>query len=415
MERPFDLIVIGGGASGLMAAGRAGERGLSVLLFEKNATLGEKLRISGGGRCNITNAEPDIHAFVRSYGSAGKYLYALFAQFGQKDTEVFFTKLGLPLKTEARNRMFPETERAEDVVSALQRYLAKGSVTILTDTPVTEVHADGGRVRSVTAGGRTYGAREFVFATGGVSHPETGSTGDGFAWLRALGHTVQKPTPTIVPLKTRERWSHELAGVAIHDMKITFYAEGRKAFSEKGTVLCTHFGISGPLILNVAHKVSDLMYTGAVTAKIDLYPDLDVGALDALVLGRFAQSKNKVLRNALRDIVPEGTLRGILMLLPTEMVETKVHSLSRENRGSLVRLLKALPITIEGLMGFDRSVVADGGVPVAEVDMRTTRSKKLSNVFILGDLLHIRRPSGGYSLQLAWSTGFVAGSHAGER
>jgi predicted Rossmann fold flavoprotein len=194
-------------------------------------------------------------------------------------------------------------------------------------------------------------------------------------------------------------------------MKITFFVEGKRAFSLTGKVLFTHFGLSGPLILNASSKVSDLLYSGTVTATIDAYPDTDLGALDRRITAVFDTHKNKTFRNILKDIVPDGAARGILELVtPVLDIEKKVHSISRDERKALVRVLKALPVTVTGLMGFDRAVVADGGVPLDEVDMRTMRSKKLNNLFILGDLLHINRPSGGYSLQLCWSTGYVAGS-----
>lgn len=406
----YDVIVIGGGASGLMAAGRAAERGLSVLLLEKNKRLGEKLRISGGGRCNITNAEPNERVLLKKYGKAEQYLYSLFSQFGTTDTFSFFESKKLPLVVQARNRAFPHTEKAEDVARVLEAFCKAGKVTIQTGSPVTKIHIENGAVTGVSVGKETYTARSYVLATGGVSHPETGSTGDGFRWLRDLGHTVHKPTPTIVPLKTEESWSHTLAGVSLSFMKITFFVEGKRAFSITGKVLFTHFGLSGPLILNAATKVADLLYNGTVTATIDAYPDTDLGALDRRITAVFDTHKNKTLKNVLKEIVPDGTSKGILMLIDPALVEKKVHSISRDERKALVRLLKTLPLTVTGLMGFDRAVVADGGVPLDELDMRTMRSKKLSNLFITGDLLHINRPSGGYSLQLCWSTGYAAGN-----
>ncbi len=407
----YDCIVIGGGASGLMAAGRAAERGLSVLVLEKNKRVGEKLRISGGGRCNITNAEPDPRVFVRQYGAAEQYLYSLFAQFGTADTFSFFESKKLPLVVQARNRAFPHTEKAEDVARTLEAFCKSGNVTIKTGSPVSKMHTENGAVLAVSVGKETYVARTYVLATGGVSHPETGSTGDGFKWLRDLGHTVQNPKPTIVPIRTEESWSHVLAGVSLSFMKITFFVEGKRAFSLTGKVLFTHFGLSGPLILNAASKVSDLLYSGTVTATIDAYPDTDLGSLDRRITAVFDTHKNKTFKNILKEIVPDGAARGILELVtPILDVEKKVHSVSRDERKAFVRLLKTLPVTVTGLMGFDRAVVADGGVPLDEIDMRTMRSKKLSNLFITGDLLHINRPSGGYSLQLCWSTGYVAGS-----
>lgn len=408
----YDVIVIGGGASGMMAAGRAAELGRRVLLIEKNPALGAKLKISGGGRCNITNSEEDIHALLKNYGAAAKFLYSTFAQFGVADTFTFFAKLGLSLVVQANNRAFPKTERAVDVARALEKYLASGKVTIFTDTKVTEINNVVNRIESIVAGGVTYTANAYILATGGLSHPETGSTGDGFGWLRDLGHTVVTPTPSIVPLSTKERWSHALSGVSLPIAKVTYYIDGAKQFSRKGPILFTHFGLSGPTILNSAAAVGDLLHTGEVTARIDCNPDLDQGALDKKIITVFDANKNKMLKNIVGEFVAAGLSPGLWLLVPTINPDTKVHSLKKEHRKLLVETLKALPVTVTSLMGFDKAIVVDGGVPLSEIDTKTMRSTILENLFITGDLLLINRPSGGFSLQLCWTTGFVAGSHS---
>lgn len=409
----YDLVVIGGGASGLMAAGRAAERGLSVLLLEKNRKLGEKLKISGGGRCNITNAELDAHKLLPSYGESEPFLYSLFSQFGVKETFSFFESRGLPLVVQARKRAFPQTEKAADVLKVLEAYVRQGNVTVKIGSPVTKISTEEGRITGVYCKKEVYRAKNYLLATGGVSHPETGSTGDGFGWLKKLGHSVSKPTPTIVPLAVKESWVKELAGVSLSFMKISFFMEGKRKFSKTGKLLFTHFGVSGPLILNSAQEVADLLQSGLVEATVDAYPDTDLGTLERRVISIFDANKNKMFKNILKELVPDGTSKGILMLLEEKIdVTTKVHSITKEDRKVIVRTLKALPFTITGLMGFDRAVVADGGVPLQEIDTKTMRSKKISNLFITGDLLHIQRPSGGFSLQLCWSSGYVAGSHA---
>ena len=407
----YDVLVIGGGASGMMAAVRAAEAGKRVLLLEKNATLGAKLAITGGGRCNITNAEEDMRVFLSKYGAADKFLHSAFAQFGMKDTFSFFESRGLPLKVEAQKRAFPATERAADVVAVLERYLVEGKVEARTGVVVKKIVAADGRIEKVETSADDFSATSYILATGGVSHPETGSTGDGFAWLKGLGHTVAEPTPTIVPLKVREGWVKELAGVSIPAMKITFFVHGAKTFSRTGPLLFTHFGISGPTVLNSAGKVADMLQEGSVTAHIDLFPELEQGALDKKITEIFDTNKNKALKNVLKDIVPPGTSAALLALAGVD-AETKVHSVTKEDRKSLVELVKRIPLTITGLMGFDRAVVADGGLPLTEVDTRTMKSRLIENLSVTGDLLHITRPSGGYSLQLCWTTGYVAGSHA---
>jgi predicted Rossmann fold flavoprotein len=408
----YDVIVVGGGASGLMAAGRAAQRGKRVLLLEKNERLGEKLRISGGGRCNITNAEEDIRVLLKHYKEAEQFLYSSFTQFGVKESFDFFETLDLPLVVQARKRAFPHTQKAPDVVRALERYLKAGGVTVKTGTKVSRIVTEGSRIKSIIAGSETYTADSYIIATGGLSHPETGSTGDGFKWLKALGHHIADPTPTIVPLSVKESWVHNLSGVSLSFMKITFYTDGVKKFTKTGKLLFTHFGLSGPLILNSASQVADLLQAGKVTASIDAYPDTDLGHLEDKIISVFDANKNKILKNVFDDIVPHGLTMMLTTLLSSIDPEKKVHSITKAERRLIAETLKAMPMTITGLMGFDRAVVADGGIPLTEIDTKTMRSKIYENMFITGDLLHINRPSGGFSLQLCWTTGYVSGSNA---
>jgi predicted Rossmann fold flavoprotein len=410
----FDVIVVGGGASGMMAAGISARAGKKVLILEKNKELGKKLAISGGGRCNITNDESDLRTFLKNYATKNKadqFLFSTFTQFNKDDTFKFFKELGLPIVVEARQRAFPETQKSTDVVKVLEKFLRKHNVTILTGFPVSKVNKEDGIITSVISQNKTFIADSYIFATGGVSHPETGSTGDGFKWLRDLGHEVKEPTPSIVPLAVKEKYIKELSGISLTFMKITFYQDGVKAFNKKGKILFTHFGLSGPLILNSASKVQDLMYNGDVTAKIDMYPDTDIGALDAKIISIFDENKNKMFKNIIADCVPEGMAKSLINIIKINP-ETKVHSISKTERREFVDLLKGLPVTITGLMGMDRAVVADGGIALNEIDTKTMRSNVISNLFVTGDLLDINRPSGGFSLQLCWTTGYVAGMNA---
>lgn len=419
----FDVIVVGGGASGMMAAGAAAEKArkdgkhAKVLILEKNRRLGEKLRITGGGRCNITNAEYDIHMLLSHYGGAADFLYSPFSLFGVKETFSFFEALNLPLVVQARNRAFPRTEKASDVVRVMEKYIRDNNVFVKENCPVVKVlhekneNGQGSIVTGLETNQGIFRAKSYIFATGGVSHPETGSTGDGFNWLNDLGHTVKAPTPTIVPIAVDDKWIKSLAGVSLSFMKITFYLDEKKAFNKTGKILFTHFGLSGPLILNCAGKVAELLESGNVTAKIDAFPDTDLGALDTRITSIFDRNKNKDLKNIFKEISPEGASEGIMSLLSFP-IDKKVHSVTRDERKEIVRLLKALPVHISGLMGYDRAVVADGGVTLAEIDTKTMRSKHFENLYVTGDLLHINRPSGGYSLQLCWTTGYVAGTNA---
>lgn len=267
------------------------------------------------------------------------------------------------------------------------------------------------------ANGEEFTAKNYIFATGGLSHPETGSTGDGFKWLENIGHKTEAPTPTIVPISVADNWVKNLAGVSLSFMKITFFVNGKKAFSKTGKILFTHFGLSGPLILNSAVKIADLLHAGLVTANVDMYPDTNLGALDIKIIKNFDNNKNKMLKNIIDEIVPDGVGKEFLNILQDEKyvsqkinIETKVHSITKEERKIIVNLLKAMPVNIVGLMGYDRAVVADGGVNLKEIDTKTMRSKIYNNLFVTGDLLDINRPSGGFSLQLCWTTGYVAGN-----
>lgn len=412
MAEKFDVVVIGGGAAGMMAAGRAAERGRRVLLVEKNPVLGKKLSITGGGRCNVTNAEDDVRLLLSHYGEAAKFLFSSFSQFGVAETFSFFTNRGLPLVVQAKQRAFPTTERATDVVKTLVDYLKSGQVEVRTKIGVEEIIVESGNVTGLKIGQNLISAESYILATGGQSHPATGSTGDGWEWLRDLGLDVHQPTPAVVPLAVADEWIQSLAGTSFNEAKITFWLDGKKELMKTGRILCTHFGLSGPLILNLAKKVADLLEAGEVTATIDVVPKMDLGALDQHITKIFDQNKNRDLKNVMKIIAPTGTAPAILTLLPTINQNTKVHSISKTDRKLIGQTLKALPVAVTGLMGFDRAVVVDGGVALTEVENSTMRVRKIPNLFVTGDLLHINRPSGGYSLQLCWTTGWVAGNAA---
>jgi len=408
----YDVIVIGGGASGMMAAGTAAARGKRVLLIEKNKKLGEKLSISGGGRCNILNAEEDVRTLLSFFGDAQKFLFSPFAIFGMKETWDFFESRGMPLMVEDRKRAFPQSESAEEVTKLLEKYVQEGKVEIRKNLPVLELVKRSGRITQVRTANHEFGADSIILATGGTSHPETGSTGDALPWLEKLGHTVESPKLTVVPLKVQEKWMRPLLGISLPDAKIRFVQKGKTKFSERGRILMTHFGLSGPMILNLAARVDELLKGGVVTAYIDLFPDMNEKELDLHMQKIFEENKNKIVKNVLKDILPPGTSDVFLSRIKSLFPEEKIHSVTKEARKEMLTFFKNVPLTIPELMGEERAVVADGGVPLSEVDMKTMRSTVIKNLFITGDLLNISRPTGGYSLQLCWTTGYIAGDNA---
>ncbi len=415
----YDIIVIGGGASGMMCAGIVASSGARVLLLEKNRELGKKLSITGGKRCNITNNEPDVRTFLSHFPQAGKFLFSPFSKFSSADTFTFFEQRGLPLVTQARKRVFPKSERAADVVAVLEKDLRTHNVKVLTGTEVralTTDTTDGPRVASVTTHqGETFTARYIVLATGGVAAPETGSTGDGFRMLRAIGHTIADASPNIVPLKTNSTWVHRLMGTTCSNVEVRFSQNGKVQLKKKGRILFTHFGISGPLILNSSFEVRELLKRGAVHASVNLFPDLNEAELDALLVQTFDAHKNKKLRNVLPELMPKSVAHAVIYLTNPSLGELSVHSILKENRRKLARTMQSLGFPITGTMGFERAVIADGGVALEEVDFTTMASRLFSNLYILGDMLHVNRPSGGFSLQLCWTTAWVAAHDIIER
>jgi predicted Rossmann fold flavoprotein len=341
-------------------------------------------------------------------------LYSAFSTFGAKDTVAFFESIKLPIKVEAKNRAFPISSAASDVIHVLNNRLHRLGVNIVTGATVTKINCHGAVVESVETKNGSYVGHSYILATGGSSHPETGSTGDGFDWLRSLGHSVAAPSPSITPLALSDAWVASAAGISAKAASITFYADAKRTFKVTGDILFTHFGISGPIILNSAHTVDGLLQSGAVvTAKIDCMPGVDAKTLDNIIITTLHSNGTKRLKNTLQLFVPTGLSPVIKAALADQVnFETTASEVPKQTRKLLIEVIKSLPVHIDKLMGLDKAVVADGGVQLSEIDMRTMRSLKVSNLYITGDLLDINRPSGGFSLQLCWTTGHLAGFHA---
>lgn len=408
----YDVVVIGGGPSGMMAAARAAELGARVALLEKNDTLGKKLLITGGGRCNVTNAEFDTRTFLAKFKHSDKFLFSAFSQWSVKETLDFFHARGMPTKVEAENRVFPQSDSARSVWNVMVRCLKEQGVEVISRAPAAGFVKKGDMLEAVQLqDGREFRAAAFVLATGGKSRPETGSTGEGFMWLKKLGHTVVDTNAALVPLAVKDAWVKKLQGVSVPRANITILQNGVKQGMREGKILFTHFGVSGPAILNISRDVGELLKYGEVVLALDLFPKEDHAQLDARLQHIFKENSNKKFKNSLAALLP-AALAGALVALSGIGPDTPCNSISKTQRRALGTLLKYLPMRVEKLLGLKKAVVSSGGVALEEVDFKIMRSRKISNLYLVGDILNIDRPSGGYSLQLCWTTGFVAGSAA---
>ena len=408
----YDVVVIGGGPAGMMAAGRAAACGARVLLLEKNATLGKKLLITGGGRSNVTNAEFDQHILLAKFKENAKFLFSPFAQFGVEEALDFFHTRGMPTKVEAEKRVFPVSDSAQSVWNVLVAYMAQSEVTVRSEAPVTGLVMREKHIVGVAlADGEIIEGDRYILATGGKSRPETGSTGEGFQWLSDIGHTIIGSEAALVPVEVHESWVSLLSGVSLQDVKLTLFQNAKKQGIRVGKMLFTHFGISGPLVLNMSKDIGELLKYGEVQISLDLMPTLDAGAVDRKIQAVFALHQNKQIKNSLGELVTP-VFAPVLMTLSTIDPEKPVHSITREERLLLVRLLKDFRMTAKSLLGVEKAVVTSGGVALPEIDFSTMQSRLYPNLHVIGDVLNIDRPSGGYSLQLCWTTGYVAGTAA---
>jgi predicted Rossmann fold flavoprotein len=402
----WDVVVIGGGP--------AGERGRKVLLLEKNTTLGKKLLITGGGRCNVTNNKPDVRTMLAQYKNDGQFLFSAFAQYGVTEALKFFHDRHMQTKEENEGRLFPTSNKAQSVWDVLHQYMLAGGVTIKTGAVVKRITVEGKTEKQHKNihlnDGSIIQAHACIVATGGTSHPETGSTGEGFQWLTSLGHTIVPTSMALVPVALKDDWAKTLGGLTVPDIKLTLLSDGKKQATAKGKILFTHFGISGPTVLNMSKDIGDYIQYSEVTLLLDLFPALDPGALKEKVQTLLIAESNKKLKNTLRLIMPTALVAPVLTLIGVDG-ETANHSVRTEERAALIKILKAIPLHVEGLLGADKAVVSSGGVALEEVNFKTMESRKVSGLYMVGDVLNINRPSGGYSLQLCWTTGFVAGEH----
>ncbi len=395
----------------MMAAGRAAENGARVLLLEKNKRLGIKLSITGKGRCNITKAEFDLLKLVKEYGPTGKFLFSAFNRFGPQEVIDFFQSRHLPLRVERGDRVFPDEARAYDVIDVLKSYLKTNQVEILFTAPVKSIVATGQTINWVIlSDGREFSAREYAICTGGKSYPLTGSTGDAYGWLAALGHHIVPPQPALTAILVRETWVKDLEGLSLKNVAANVFQNGKKVLSRFGEALFTDVGLSGPIIIDASKAVGGLLKNGRVNIELDFKPALSTAELDQRLQRDFSVASNKLYRNSLGLLLPHKLIPTIIKLSKINP-DKKVNSITREERHALVNLLKHFSLEVVSLAGFDRAVVTAGGVDVKEINPQTMRSRLIKNLFIGGELLDLDGPTGGYNLQICWSTGFVIGEN----
>lgn len=415
----YDVIVIGGGPSGLMASVAAAEHGASVLLIDKGAKLGRKLGISGGGRCNVTNVKERDELISHIPGN-GRFLYSAFDHFNNQDIIAFFEGLGIALKEEDNGRMFPVSDKASSVVSALINKVRSLGVQIMTDSPVSHIIYEEGAVKGVQLrSGKTISTAAVIIATGGKSVPQTGSTGDGYPWAEAAGHTITELFPTEVPILSREEWikSGELQGLSLRDVALTIWnPKGKKVISHRGDMIFTHFGLSGPIALRCSQflrQVQRKSGTDTVEMSIDLFPDLNSQEVESLLQDKLDQEPKKAIRNSLKGLLPERLIP--LLLAKAELDgDTTGHHVSKNGLLALAGILKRMPVFVHGTRSLSEAFVTGGGVNLKEIDPKRMESKLMQGLFFCGEVLDIHGYTGGYNITAAFSTGYTAGKHAAD-
>ena len=400
-----DAVIIGGGAAGTLCAALAAGRGLGVALLEPNRELGRKLRITGKGRCNVTN-DCTPREFIEAIPGDGRFLQSAIHRFGTSDTKALFEGLGVALKTERGNRVFPVSDRADDVADALARLARENGVRVIRERARRVLTDEGGAVRAVQTDSGEIACRSAVICTGGLSYPGTGSTGDGYRLAKELGHTITECRPSLVPLESPDGWCREMQGFSLRNVELYAYEDEKLIYKALGEMLFTHFGVSGPLVLSAsAHmrRFGQCRYR----LEIDLKPGLDEKKLDARLLRDFEKYNNREFRNSLGDLAGRAMI-PVLVELSGIPGETRTNSVTKQQRAALARLLKAFPVSISGPRPIAEAIVTSGGVSTREVNPRTMESKLVPGLFFAGEVLDLDAYTGGYNLQIAWSTAYVA-------
>ena len=402
------VIVIGGGASGAVAAIFAARNGHQVELFEKNEKIGKKLFITGKGRCNVTNAG-DMDALFDAVKSNPKFLYSAFYSFTNEQAMDFFEELGVRLKVERGNRVFPESDHSSDIIHALKHELERLGVEIHFCTEVKDVLVEHEKFTGIVLkNGKKVSGDACVVATGGISYASTGSTGDGYRFAEKTGHKVTELYPSLVPMEVKEWYAKELQGLSLRNVQGTILDGKKKLYDEFGEMLFTHYGVSGPIIISASSVVGKKLQDKELTLQIDLKPALSREQLDQRVLRDFEENKNKQFKNAVDKLFP-AKLKPIMIELSGISPEKKVNEISKEERLCFVDLIKNFKMTLTGLRSYNEAIITKGGVSVKDIDPGTMKSKKISGLYFAGEVLDLDALTGGFNLQIAWSTGYLAG------
>ena len=407
-----NVIVVGGGAAGMMAAVFAARNGQNVQLLEKNEKLGKKLFITGKGRCNITNAA-DIEDLFTAVISNPKFLYSGFYSFTNQQVIDFFEELGVKTKIERGERVFPVSDHSSDVIAAFSRELKSLGVAVSLHTEVKEQLCEQDKVCGVLlTNGKKMKADAVIVATGGISYPSTGSTGDGYRFAKETGHRVTELLPSLVPMEVRQWYAKELQGLSLRNIEIRITDGKKKLYEEFGEMLFTHYGVTGPVILSASSVVGKTLRKKELTLHIDLKPALSEEQLDKRILREFDANHNKQYKNSIDSLFP-AKLKPIMIELSEIEPEKKVNEITKEERQRLVHLIKDFTMTLTGLRGYNEAIITKGGVSVKEIDPGTMESKKMKGLYFAGEVLDLDAVTGGYNLQIAWSTGYLAGINAG--
>ncbi len=407
-----NVIVVGGGAAGMMAAVFAARNGQNVQLLEKNEKLGKKLFITGKGRCNITNAA-DIEDLFTAVISNPKFLYSGFYSFTNQQVIDFFEELGVKTKVERGERVFPVSDHSSDVIAAFSRELKSLGVSVSLHTEVKELLCEQDKVCGVLlTNGKKMKADAVIVATGGISYPSTGSTGDGYRFARETGHRVTELLPSLVPMEVRQWYAKELQGLSLRNIEIRITDGKKKLYEEFGEMLFTHYGVTGPVILSASSVVGKTLRKKELTLHIDLKPALSEEQLDKRILREFDANHNKQYKNSIDSLFP-AKLKPVMIELSEIEPEKKVNEITKEERQRLVHLIKDFTMTLTGLRGYNEAIITKGGVSVKEIDPGTMESKIIKGLYFAGEVLDLDAVTGGYNLQIAWSTGYLAGINAG--